>query len=86
LTLFQRYPGLASRLGLNNFFGKSAAPMFQYKYSDHTSHSLCAVLKYVGIDNAKSMRDCYEEMEKAGTLAHALGLAAVWQHLLHECS
>ncbi|TMO68278.1 asparagine synthase-related protein [Pseudoalteromonas aurantia] len=84
LSLFQRYPGLASRLGLNNFFGKSAAPMFQYKYSGHTSHSLYAVLKYVGIDNTKSIRDCYEEMEKAGILAHALGLAAVWQHLLHE--
>jgi asparagine synthase (glutamine-hydrolysing) len=84
LTFFQRYPGLASRLGLKHFFGKKAAPMFQYKYNEKTSHSLVTILKYAGVDSTLNIKECYNEMEKAGTLAHALGLAAVWQHLLNE--
>ncbi|MBQ4860303.1 hypothetical protein J8L98_01190 [Pseudoalteromonas sp. MMG013] len=82
LTLFQRYPGLASRFGFGHFFGKSSIPMFEYQYNQDTANNLEAVLKYIGINEEKNIQSCYSEMEKSGTLAHALGLTAVWQHLL----
>lgn len=82
LTLFQRYPGLASRFGLTHFFGKSAAPMFHYHYNQDTKNSLEAVLKYAGVNAQSDIMECYNTMKESGTLAHALGLTAVWQHLL----